>query len=1841
MLSHAGEDDEDLIINNYTFTKGPDFVDSSNLGAPGAPLAPLTAIPPLNSNPTAPVDVYLNFLGDFTTHWGSYSNITTPVFDLDGDPTTFSSAELTAIDHVWQRVSEDFAPFNVNITTVDPGIFPNGVAMKVDIGGGGSWLGTPAGGVAYIDNFTSPVDNVVFVFPDSLGRNEKNIAEASSHETGHAFGLQHQSLFDPNGIKLQEYNPGSAGWAPIMGNSYSAALSTWYNGTSSLGANVLQDDMAVISRPANGFGYRPDDHPDTVGSGTPLVVNGNTVAGAGVIETMTDVDAFSFTTDSGAISLSANVAPLGANLDAVLELRDAAGNLVALANPSDSLGASINMSVPAGHYTLLVHSTGTYGYVGQYTISGTINTGMFVAAHAPAETDVVSAPPVDFTITMSEPFDPATVDAGDLLINGVAADSATIIDATTIAFHYAASPVTAEGLQTMSMAEGALKRLSDASDSKPFNGSFRYDTLRPAITAIEPSGTGQLPLAGITVHLNEPYDPASISSSDLTLDRGSVTGFTLIDPTTIQFAVAGLDAEGPLGVQVAAGAITDPEGNPNSSFAATLNLDYGTVPYPAPLAAVQPPGSLIYDPAVGGAIGTPGDTDNFTLNLPAGQTVSLTLSSASSLQGQIELLDPGSAVIATATATGLGQQVVLGPIGTASGGLYTIAIRGVMGTTGSYSLQAVVNAAVETEAHGGPSNDTTATAQNIDSSFVNLGGSIARGAVIARSDPPADNLPSELEPNNSIATANNASRNFLPTSGNLYQLGIHGNIASSGDSDWIKIGLLEAGDRITITQSGSPSSRGTLGDAFVELWRGSPASPVQVTSNDDSGPGNDAFIGSYQITTADTYYIHARGFNNSYVGTYDLAVWLQNTNTQPFTGGNVTAVVKPDSTAATATDASTSWRPVQYLSQTSAAITTGDSDFYRFHFNAGDLVSFYAQSTSSLDGTLALFNAAGTQIAAENGESYAKDSAIYAYVMPTTGDYYVRVRASGGTGTYQLSAYLSAATPPPAPTNGGDDFSLTLAQGQSLSVALSTLSAGNLQVELLNALGASIATSLPVNSNISASINNFSVPAGGTYFLRVTGDTNVDYDLVVTRNGTFDLEPNNDPLAGATSLAGSHGALGYLDADPPSSFGNIAFTLDSTQSQIAVSGDFSPAHLPIVEQAPGSLVGSFQGQVMVERQADHVRFNGGSTIDAIAQPGPFLPGNTSADFAGQVILAPQLAAYALFQNVGIDVTSALLAPALDSLAASLYSGTPAALTFPANSLLFTLTSGTVSYQVLSLGGTLSLAGLSMTNQSNDLATLDEVNGALHMVIPIQISVSFTVPTLNAPITLNLNGQLVADYILPGPIDPVDYYSIELSAGQTLLVSTETPLDGPSDVRQNLLDPALEILAPDGTHLAGDDNSAGDGKNASLVFTAPAAGLYRVGVRAASGAGHYVLHTTLDLPPTANAGGPYHLAAGSGLQLDASASSDPDAGDVLSYGWDLNGDGNFGDATGSAPSLTWSDLLALGISADGSYPITLRVSDSHGLASQASTSLVIDGVAPRVTSVSLRSSGPNEFVMPTGGGEQFRSVPFASIQEISIRFSEDVHVNQNDLAITGMRPSYDVSSFSYNATTFTATWTLANPLLADHLTLALSADGPDPVRDAVGNHLDGEWTNPLSADDPSGSVFPSGNGQPGGDFVFTINILPGDSNRDGAVSGLDYAVWAQNYLLWNGNASYQQGDFNGDGLVTGVDYAIWAQNVTPISPPVSTAAVPPVSAVASSAPLAATSTTLAATVIPQQAPPSNPPPASQLAPRDAPRPAQSGPTATAARKLAFAHAVDELMHLWAVQNKLHVVRKGPR
>jgi uncharacterized delta-60 repeat protein len=133
----------------------------------------------------------------------------------------------------------------------------------------------------------------------------------------------------------------------------------------------------------------------------------------------------------------------------------------------------------------------------------------------------------------------------------------------------------------------------------------------------------------------------------------------------------------------------------------------------------------------------------------------------------------------------------------------------------------------------------------------------------------------------------------------------------------------------------------------------------------------------------------------------------------------------------------------------------------------------------------------------------------------------------------------------------------------------------------------------------------------------------------------------------------------------------------------------------------------------------------------------------------------------------------------------------------------------------------------------------------------------------------------------------------------------------------------------------------DGKLVVAGATDPGAGSSDFVVARYNGDG------VVNIPPTANAGGPYTVAEGGSVQLNGSGST-PGTG-TLTYAWDLNGNGIFGEAgeTGVNPTFSAANL-------DGPSQVTvyLRVTNSAGLSDTTSAVINVTNVAPTV------NVGPN-------------------------------------------------------------------------------------------------------------------------------------------------------------------------------------------------------------------------------------------------------------------------------------------
>ena len=371
--------------------------------ATSPPAYPLEETFQLHSNPGSARTIFLDVDGATVsgTLWNDEVGISAgarPAWDPAGDGAAFNADERAMVQEIWARVAEDYAPFDVDVTTQDPGedllnrasgadqtyglhllVGANDDAMEAacaGLCGGIAWLNT------FADISSTGYYQTAWVFAGALLDDPMRIAEAASHEAGHTFGLEHDGL-SPD-TDFATYYEGHGNWAPIMGVGYYSAVTQWSDG-SYPDANNHQDDVAIIGAAAHAP-VRADDALGTVegAAGIP--------AGTAYISSRDDVDVYDLGVCEGAVTVTATPAPLGPNLDIALQMLTEDGTpFGAEADPPSgqigdggatvpvATGLAASMSdpaVPAGTYFVSIRGAGAdsyddYGSLGAYTLETT------------------------------------------------------------------------------------------------------------------------------------------------------------------------------------------------------------------------------------------------------------------------------------------------------------------------------------------------------------------------------------------------------------------------------------------------------------------------------------------------------------------------------------------------------------------------------------------------------------------------------------------------------------------------------------------------------------------------------------------------------------------------------------------------------------------------------------------------------------------------------------------------------------------------------------------------------------------------------------------------------------------------------------------------------------------------------------------------------------------------------------------------------------------------------------------------------------------------------------------------------------------------------------------------------------------------------------------------------------------------------------------------------------------------------------------------------------------------------------------------------------------------------
>jgi hypothetical protein len=352
----------------------------------------------LHSRPNATRKIFLDFDGHQVTGT-AWNNAANPVIDVapyskDTNP-AFSRSEMDVIQEVWARIAEDYAVYNIDVTTQDPGTagllrtatedaeYGMRAAITTDMGlrdilcgGGGGCAGK-----AYVGAFNRVSSNgfyhPAFGMPTATA-SATEVAGIVSHEIGHSLGLNHDGLYtsayywDATGGKI---------WSPTMGAAFTP-LNQFSNGDYA-GATETQDDLAVMAQ--HGPTLLSDDYGDT--PATARAVGAGDVTVKGLISSRTDRDVFAVTrTCTGTLSATLTPAALGPDLDTTLRLLDASGSALAFSNPPTArsgsvltgMDSAVAKSVSPGTYYLEVDGTGLddptlgysdYGSVGRYSLA--------------------------------------------------------------------------------------------------------------------------------------------------------------------------------------------------------------------------------------------------------------------------------------------------------------------------------------------------------------------------------------------------------------------------------------------------------------------------------------------------------------------------------------------------------------------------------------------------------------------------------------------------------------------------------------------------------------------------------------------------------------------------------------------------------------------------------------------------------------------------------------------------------------------------------------------------------------------------------------------------------------------------------------------------------------------------------------------------------------------------------------------------------------------------------------------------------------------------------------------------------------------------------------------------------------------------------------------------------------------------------------------------------------------------------------------------------------------------------------------------------------------------------
>ncbi|MBI1313173.1 hypothetical protein GC176_17925, partial [bacterium] len=1294
--------------------------------------------------------------------------------------------------------------------------------------------------------------------------------------------------------------------------------------------------------------------------------------------------------------------------------------------------------------------------------------------------------------------------------------------------------------------------------------------------------------------------------------------------------------------------------------------------------SVGPAGALIEAASVSDSIATSGEVDAWTVDLDPGQTVSVVVVPNGSLQPDVEILDSAAATLAATTSSAVGDSLVIQTVAATSSGTYTINVGGASSTTGTYSLDVTLNAAIEPEQSGGAGNDSLATAQDLTASFLTLDSGASRGAVVAASEP---RLGDDFE---SGSLDGRWTTNSSTADGRIQVTGTYG----TGEGNYALL--------MDVAQDLQPNLNEATLTVDLSGYSAVTLEFQHAAFNDEESPLPDSFTGS---ANGDGVAISADG-----------VTWYTVLNATTPAGWETVSIDLVAAADAAGILLGSDFQ-IRFQQFDNYPLTTDGrgydgirfrttpsfitDDWYSFTLDDGQSASVVIDDLSGSGSQLELYDASQTLlttgIAAANVEqSISGFVDLTSDGLPDT--YYVRVVDSAPQyslvvtvdAVFDLESNNSFDTAqrigPNATVLGGVDAQagagLDLLQsfaGPGYTGFIppdSTLAVGPGQVVT------SVNTNLVVydkatgNQIFSQNMN------GSSGFFGSVGATSTVFDPWII----FDDDTQRFFVIGIDSINGSgtdDTSAVYLavstDSTPTGS-GSAdwhKYKIDFTHNPAAlglgsgnhfpdyekvgvnndalfISGNYFPidtgsgvyAGITAIEKAP-LLSGGPVNKVYEEFFNGFSvfplnQFNsgsteyfaealGGSTIrihaitDVLGTPGrdtfnlsvpsynepidpPQSGGGTGADSVSSRIMTgvwrdgSAWFAHAITDPAigdGEDVvrwyevatnnfpvgTPTLVQSGNVDPGPGIHAWMPAiAVDGNGNMGIGFSTGGSEQFYGAAFTGRLATDPLgTVTTPVNEYATglgnyeLTDTGGRNrwgdYSGLAIDPSDDATFWVFNEYAAANNRWATQVGSFQLDPIAESDWFRIAVLAGDSLQIETATPFDGGNRV-VNQLDPMVELYAPDGMLLASDDNSAADGRNAVISYSATSTGTYRVRILTAGDAGDYVLSVSgasgADAPPTVLDTSPDDGALLSSFPAtyriqfsEPLLASSVSAGDLL-----INGVPAAGVTFVSGDTF---DFLvdAAANTGDGTYSVLILAGSvldlaGHALAADFNATFDFDGTGPTITSTLWNGS-------PFPLDRTFQPGPLtieATISEPLFLIAsprkgnfapgaDDVRLVE---AATGQ--SFAPDSVTFDAATSALTVRYQSDLPAGSYTLTF-VSGAGAFEDVAGSALDGE---PIGG---SLDGTPTGDGIAGGDYTvsFLIDEVSDAANDFERLSPLGSLVSrsADNTRVINSIADTDALTFYASAGETISAVATLAQNVTAtleligVAAPVSSAA----------------------------------------------------------------------------------------